>query len=643
VAVSGPGRRRRARAALVLIGIVLALLFGTAGPASAHAKVADTSPGDGAVVKVLPEHVTIRFTEPMTLPNGAIRVLAPNGERVDVGDAGPVGGDKETSRIRLKKDLPKGTFTVSWRAVSADSHLISGAFVFSVGKPSASQVDVAKQSGGNTVPWILYGLARFLSYTGYALLVGSAAVVLLCWPRRASLRPFKGVLLSGLAVVTVSALVQFVLRAPYESGDLGEAISWTVWERTLSSDPGRASLARLLMAIMAGVLWSSFARLWDAGLTRLQRVSSIGVAGVLATGMAATWAMTEHASTGPQVGLAVPVSIVHSLAMGIWLGGLATLLTALFRAGPEEGFGVSAVTRFSQLAFTAVAGVVATGIYQSWRQVGSWGALISTDYGRLLILKLGAVLALLGTAWFSRRLVTELRQKAAGEAADAQDRDDRELVPAASAEATAASSSESPAGGNVAARDPGVRPPERLGGVQEGDPGGLDSGKLRTALRRSVTVEAAIAALVLTVTTVLTGADPGRNTEEQAGTAAWLAGPQTAGAEFAKVRFDTGASGGRGRGSVMVTLDPGKKGLNSLTAVTYDRQGGLAAVPELDIAFSLPGRDVGSIKVDTDDVGGYWASDDFQLPLPGRWKMSVTVRTDDFEQTTEEATVQIGK
>jgi copper transport protein len=93
----------------------------------------------------------------------------------------------------------------------------------------------------------------------------------------------------------------------------------------------------------------------------------------------------------------------------------------------------------------------------------------------------------------------------------------------------------------------------------------------------------------------------------------------------------------------MVTLDPGKKGLNSLTAVTYDRQGGLAAVPELDIAFSLPGRDVGSIKVDTDDVGGYWASDDFQLPLPGRWKMSVTVRTDDFEQTTEEATVQIGK
>lgn len=38
----------------------------------------------------------------------------------------------------LPDKLAQGTYMVSWRVVSADGHPISGAFTFSIGKPSAT-------------------------------------------------------------------------------------------------------------------------------------------------------------------------------------------------------------------------------------------------------------------------------------------------------------------------------------------------------------------------------------------------------------------------------------------------------------------------------------------------------------------------
>jgi copper transport protein len=63
------------------------------------------------------------------------------------------------------------------------------------------------------------------------------------------------------------------------------------------------------------------------------------------------------------------------------------------------------VQRFSPLAFTCVVVLVATGAYQSWRQLGSWQAFVDTGYGRLLLLKIAAVAVVLVAAGFSRRWV----------------------------------------------------------------------------------------------------------------------------------------------------------------------------------------------------------------------------------------------
>jgi copper transport protein len=61
------------------------------------------------------------------------------------------------------------------------------------------------------------------------------------------------------------------------------------------------------------------------------------------------------------------------------------------------------VRRYSEVAFWAVTVLVATGVFQGWRQVGTVDALTGTPYGKLLIVKTAFVAAMLGFAWLSRR------------------------------------------------------------------------------------------------------------------------------------------------------------------------------------------------------------------------------------------------
>ena len=75
-----------------------------------------------------------RFNEPVESAFGALRVFDAKGERVDVGATERPGGDGEAVAVRLRPDLPDGSYTATYRVVSADSHPISGGFVFTVGK-----------------------------------------------------------------------------------------------------------------------------------------------------------------------------------------------------------------------------------------------------------------------------------------------------------------------------------------------------------------------------------------------------------------------------------------------------------------------------------------------------------------------------
>ena len=114
--------------------------------------------------------------------------------------------------------------------------------------------------------------------------------------------------------------------------------------------------------------------------------------------------------------------------------------------------------------------------------------------------------------------------------------------------------------------------------------------------------------------------------------------PSTAFPEFT-VPFNTGSAAGKGQ--INVTVEPGLIGRNSVQAVVLDAEGGLAAVPEVRITFTLPDKDIGPLDAGLKNKGGYWSSDSLNLPFPGAWSMAITIRTSDVDQATVRRNVTI--
>src|SRR5437763_2800084 len=106
----------------------------------------------------------------------------------------------------------------------------------------------------------------------------------------------------------------------------------------------------------------------------------------------------------------------HLLAAGLWLGGLLPLGWLFARArSTEEGFGVlarQALPHFSQMGYFAVALIAITGVVNTLILAGSLGALLGTDYGRLLSLKILLYLAMVALAVRNRfRLTPQLSDR----------------------------------------------------------------------------------------------------------------------------------------------------------------------------------------------------------------------------------------
>ncbi|KAA9154666.1 copper resistance protein CopC [Amycolatopsis acidicola] len=377
------------------------LLVAGAGVASAHAALDSTDPAQGSVLATAPARVTLTFSETVQVAGNGVRVLAPDGTQADAGQAGSAGN---AVFVGLRGGLPEGTYTVSWRVVSADSHPVSGAFTFSIGHASAARAEASAPPGDSTVS-VLYAIARAVAFAAFAVLVGSAAFVLSCLPGAMISRAVRIVVFTGWAGSVAGCLGSLLLQGPYGFGlGLGAAFDVPVLKEVMAGRIGGALQARLFLLFLCGVyvVW-----LCSAPGRRGHRWA-LGVAGsVLAVALALTWSVGGHAAVGLQPAVAVPVDVLHLIAMAVWLGGLTTLLVVIFRRVVPEADLMGAARRFSTIAAASVAVLVATGSYQAWRQLGTWSAWLSTGYGRLLLVKVVVVAFVVVAAAFSRRWVRQ--------------------------------------------------------------------------------------------------------------------------------------------------------------------------------------------------------------------------------------------
>ncbi|MFC8448722.1 copper resistance protein CopC [Kitasatospora sp. NPDC057223] len=393
--LSGPVRRLLTLG-LLTFGVLLALAL----PASAHADLLSSSPADGAVLAAEPQQVVLVFSEEVVLGLSSVRVTGPGGQRLDSAPAQDANAESERLTVGLRPDPHPGTYVLDWRATTADDgHTTTGTLTFSVGSPSHPAASGAPVTHDRVTDAVL-DAAAWLGFAGLALLVGGTAIRL-CHPSsrgteatepRSGKRELQGARWPGAlgwGVLLAGTVIQLFVYGPATQGySAAKVFDRALLSTTLDTREGHALVARIiLLALVAAV-----------GEAVLRRPWGLAPAVLLTLGLGATWSLVSHASTGAWQSAALVVTTLHVTAMAVWAGGLFGMAVLLARVGSEAGLSTEqrvTAARFTRLALSSVGVLVATGLYQAFREVSGLGELTGTSYGRLLLIKTGLLALIL--------------------------------------------------------------------------------------------------------------------------------------------------------------------------------------------------------------------------------------------------------
>ncbi|QKW13819.1 FixH family protein [Verrucosispora sp. NA02020] len=618
------GRRARwawSAVLAVLLGLLAAVVPAT--PAAAHAVLLGTDPADGAVLATTPGQITLTFNEPVAVRPGGVRLLDAAGEELS-GDSRSV---DTTVVLTVPPELPGGTYIVTFRVISADSHPVSGGFSFAVGAPSSSAVAVPESSPGRGLD-VLRQVFEALAYLG--LLVSAGVLVFLLVLLRADapvLRRRLRRLAAWSVGLTVLARLVLVPAVPaWQDGrNLDGLVDPALWTAGLGAEE---SLSSVLVLLGLGAAWWATAAAGPPPATpaagppptteaagppptteavglppapeavgpapatvvaeapptaeepptavatgpgRRAALTAVAFAGVvLAWGAVA---LVGHTRTYGPAWLVVPADVLHVVTAGVWLGGLAALAWTLARSADlPPGAAARTVSAFSRTAAVLVGLLGVAGALLGWRILGSWEALWGTAYGLALLTKVGLTVVVLAVAAHNRfRLVPRVV---------ATDRD-------------------------------------------EGPPAAW------RLLRRSVRWEAALLVGVVAATGFLVTQSPVTDTGTRP--------PADAGDRPIVAEAPLGS------GRAVVRLTPGVVGVNSMELNILDAAGQpIAPVDDPRLTVQLPAMDVGPLERTLSPTGPGRYEAVVDLPLAGSWVVQVSVRTSKYESPVARVTVDVG-
>jgi copper transport protein len=401
--------RRVATLGLAPLALVVMLVLAPA--AAAHSTLIETEPPRDRVVEHSPKRVVLHFDEPVETALGSITVYDGDGDRVDAGEI--MRPAPESVAVEIDGRLERGTYTVAWRVISADSDPINGAWVFHVQEPGAQPAGVAAQVLEDT-PFItsaFYLGGRFLDFTLLLACVGgTAALVFALGGAATSVRRRLLAIVAALAgALTVVSLVELALQGAAAAGaELSHGFQWDVVSSVAGTRFGDFALARAAIAAALCVVALVARR-------QAERPSNptIVVALLLAAALVVTPGLSGHASvSGP---ISVVADAAHVQAAGVWTGGLAFVVLGLVLTRDRRwDLAATSVPRFSTMAVVSVAILLVAGAVNGYLQVRAWRGLWDTEYGVLLLVKIGLVLPLLALgAYNNRYAVPRLRARIA--------------------------------------------------------------------------------------------------------------------------------------------------------------------------------------------------------------------------------------
>jgi copper transport protein len=353
-----------------VLGVALAAALLWPSSAAAHASLARSDPVAGSQVGATPSVVRLSFSERPDPALSRIEVVDAAGRARQSGGAAPVAGDPNTLAVPVAP-LPGGSYTVRYRVIAAaDGHASEGTLTFGVRAAAGAAVRAPAQPLS-----LLEVAARIAFIAGLVLVLGAVA---------AALGGFGGVrdlrLAAGgwaLAAVALVLLAEAQRRAAHVG--LGTL---------LDSSAGRGLLWRALALLSCGTALA-------LGRHLPRRALALALAGVSALGAIEAHVASGHAATSAA---RVVFQLAHFGAAGVWIGGLVALLLGSRSA--------HAVGRFSRVAAAAFGVVVVTGALRAVEELPAPTDLVTSAYGRMILVKVGLVVPIATLALRNRRAVT---------------------------------------------------------------------------------------------------------------------------------------------------------------------------------------------------------------------------------------------
>jgi putative copper export protein/methionine-rich copper-binding protein CopC len=420
----------------------------------AHGELRKSEPANGALLRVAPRVIRLTFSEPPQLAFTRVELIGPDSQSVALSPLRVAAADSTAVVVAdVLGPLRAGRYRITWQITSADGHPVRGSVGFRIAvdaaglaispmdsaasatlPPVAADTTQATEPAPDTAPafgagsW-QYAIVRLLTFTAIVVIVGAIVFSMIVVPathlrvpdlhatfvddaRHLAARTALAAT-GALALLLIARLIaqSYAVRGVLPDAGFVQDVARTPWGGGFLL--GGASLIALAIAL---------ARPRQAAW----RMASVG-----AIGLALATALSGHAAASGQWTMVALVSdTLHILAAGGWLGALLLVVVAgvpATAALAPLGRGLAMrgmVNVFSPMAL-AFAGVLAvTGVIAAVLRVGAWSALTGSDYGRLLLLKMGGlVLVLIAGVYNWRRLrpamdadrVGTLRRTAAAE------------------------------------------------------------------------------------------------------------------------------------------------------------------------------------------------------------------------------------
>ena len=383
----------------LFVSILFSILIIAPSAASAHSEFVSSSPTNAEVLAESPKTLEVNFSDKITLSFDSFQLVDDKSKKIKTGKPEVINGGL-TMSVPVSK-LKDGSYIAVYTIVSTDTHVIKGAFSFSIGEGSVSQnenqlqiADLLEAKKTSTLLRQSTLAAQFIFFLSLAIIIAAVAFKVLITESFSKKQNI--IFYASNILLILSTFINVGLQAATAGNfSIVKAFTPSVLSEEFDSHFGRIYLLRIAISFLLIIFW----KFSNNSISKSLLILGAWV-------LALTPALTGHASSGDYQRFAFILDVTHVAGASIWFGGLILLPFFL----KNENY-KAIVKQFSSIAMGCVVVIFASGIFAFWRQSQSIDAATETFFGKLVLFKILFFFAVVAIAYFSRRHVNKLLAK----------------------------------------------------------------------------------------------------------------------------------------------------------------------------------------------------------------------------------------